>query len=174
MFVSKFLQFNTRRLLRKNEVERKNIDFKKAKTIGIIFSSEGIEKHQAIKSLIKSLKEDGKEVTVLSFLGKGRQNHEFLFDIVSSNDVSFWGSIHNEQVHAFTREPFDFLFHLDTVENEILENILAMSRAKCRVGIFKEGKGPYYELMINPKNPDSVEELIKDIYHYTQKITVND
>jgi hypothetical protein len=174
MFISKFLEFNTKRYLRKNEVDRKTIGFRKAQKIGIIFSAEGIEKHHAIKSLIKDLKEEGKEVAVLSFLGKGKQNHEFLFDIITVNDIGFWGSIQNENILKFAEEPFDYLFHLDTTDNRILDNILAMSKAKCRVGLFKEGRGSYFELMINPKDPASSEELIHDIYHYTKTITVND
>ena len=174
MFVSKFLQFKTRRHLKKNEVKRHTTDFKKATKIGIIFSSEGIDKHHAVKALIKSLKEEGKEVSVLSFLGKGRQNHEFLFEIFSNNDISFWGTIQNESVLQFVDESFDYLLDLDTSNNQILENILAMSKAKCRVGIYKEGKGPFFELMINPKNPDSSQELINDIYHYTKNITVHE
>jgi hypothetical protein len=173
MYVTKFLQLNTKRHLRKNLSTRGTTDYRKAKKIGIVFSTEGIEKHNAVKTLVKDLQEDGKEVTVISFLPPGKQNHEFLFDIISPNDISFWGSLQNEDAKRFADESFDYLLDLDTNSNEIIDNILAMSKAKCRVGIYHEKRDPYFELMINPKNPDSVQELIKDIHHYTKKITVN-
>lgn len=173
MYVKKFLQFNTNRLLRRNTTARSTTDFKKATRIGIIFSAEGIEKHNAIKKLIKDLKNDGKKVTVLSYLGKGKQNHEFLFEIISSNDVSFFGSLRNDIAIKFAEEEFDYLLNLDTSGNHIIENILAMSKAKCRVGIYREDTNPFYELMISPKNPDSTEDLIQDIYRYTKNITIN-
>jgi len=173
MYVSKFLQLKTRRYLRKNEVKRKTTDYGVARKIGIIFTSEGIEKHKAVKSFIKSLKEEGKDVTVLSYLKKGHENHEFLFDFISANDISFWGSITNESAQKFAGESFDYLLDLDTTSNQIIENILAMSKAKCRVGMYQEKKDLFFELMISPENPESVEDLIKDIHHYTKRLIVN-
>ena len=173
MFVAKFLQLRTKRYLKKNSVHRMSTDFIKSTKIGIIFSAEGMQKHNAVKSLIKKLKEQGKEVKVLSYLPPGQQNHEFLFDIVGPNDINFWGKLTNEDAQKFVEEPFDYLLDLDTYSNQIIDNILAKSKAKCRVGIYNEEKGPFFELMINPKNPDSSEELIWDIYHYTKKIMVN-
>ena len=174
MYVAKFLQFNTKRYLKKNKVHRITTDFIKSNKIGIIFSAEGMQKHNAVKSLIKKLKEQGKEVTVLSYLATGQQNHEFLFDIIGPNDINFWGLNKNDDAEKFADESFDYLLDLDITSNQVIENILAKSKAKCRVGIYKEGKGPFFELMISPKNPESSEELINDIYHYTKSITVND
>ncbi|NNF22089.1 MAG: hypothetical protein HKN67_09110 [Saprospiraceae bacterium] len=149
-------------------------DFVKSQKIGIIFSAGGMQKHNAVKSLIRKLKEQGKEVSALSYLAPGQQNHEFLFDIFGPNDISFWGINQNAEVEKFADEPFDYLLDLDVSSNPIIENILARSKAKCRVGIYKEGKGPFFELMISPKNSESSEELIRDIYHYTKSIIVND
>jgi hypothetical protein len=174
MYVAKFLQFNTKKSLRKNKVHRVTTDFIKSNKIGIIFSAEGMQKHNAVKSLIKKLKEQGKDVTVLSYLASGQQNHEFLFDIIGPNDINFWGLNKNEDALKFADETFDYLLDLDITRNLVIENILAKSRAKCRVGIYKEGMGSFFELMISPQNPESSEELINDIYHYTKSITVND
>lgn len=173
MYVNKFLQLNTKRHLRKNRSQRVTTDYKKASKIGIVFSTEGMDKHNAIKSLVKELKEEGKEVSVISYLPPKQQNHEFLFDIISANDISFWGTLKNEEARKFVMESFDYLLDLDTASNGIVENILAMSKAKCRVGIYREGKGPFFELMISPKNPDSVQDLIQDIHFYTKNISVN-
>ena len=109
MYVTKFLQFNTKRHLKKNKVQRMTTDFIKSRKIGVIFSAEGMQKHNAVKSLIKKLKEQGKEVTVLSYLAPGRHNHEFLFDIIGPNDISFWGVNRSDDAQKFIEESFDFL-----------------------------------------------------------------
>jgi len=173
MFKKKFIRLKTKRYLRKNETQRLTTDYGQANRIGIIFSAEDLLKHQAVKSFVKTLTAEGKQVTVLSYLGKGKHNFEFLFDIITPNDINIWGTINSETAQEFANEPFDYLFNLDLDSNQVIENILAMSKAKCRVGRYGEDKSPFYELMINPKQGGSISNLIEDIHHYARKLTVN-
>ena len=174
MFKTKFIELKTKRYLRKNATKRLTTDYGEANNIGIIFSSEDLLKHKAVKSFVKKLTLEGKNVTVISFVGKGKQNHEFLYDIITPGDISFWGSINDETAQKFVNESFDYLFNLDLDSNQVIENILAKSKAKCRVGIYNEEKSSFYELMINPGKEGSISNLIEDIHHYARKLTVNE
>ena len=54
---------------------------------------------------------DGKQVQVLEFLPKKKENPEFMFDYFTIEDLNFWGKLSNEQVEKFTKINFDYLFN---------------------------------------------------------------
>lgn len=144
-----------------------------AKNIGIIFTVEGPDKHKAIKAFVKELENEGKNVEVMSYLGKGKDNYEFLFNFISYGDINIWGKIKNEDALKFSEKKFDYLFNIDHIRNRIIENILARSKAKCRIGVYVENNDAFYELMVNSKDNDSPRELIQIMHHYAKKIVVN-
>ena len=115
--------------------------------------------------MIRKLEQDGKKVSVISFLPKNTENFDFLFDFFSEKDVNFWGTVTSENAIRFTEKPFDFLFYLDTLPNPMLMHLIARSKAHCRVGRFWQGNEKYFELMIESK--DSTRSLIDGIYQYT-------
>jgi hypothetical protein len=168
MMKLKFLKGRTSRQLRKNKTPRTSIPYKKAQTIGIIFTIEDRQKHDQVKEFIHKLEQDGKKVKVIAFLPAKRENHEFLFDFFTAKDVSFWGKITSHHALKFTEESFDYLCCLDTDPNPLLLYVLARSRAKCRVGRYWVTGEPYFELMINSvKNTHS---LIEGIYKYATQL----
>ncbi len=173
MFKKKFLSLSTKLFLKKNKASRPTTGYRRAKNIGIIFTVEGTDKHKAIKSFVKELENDGKNVEVLSYLGKGKDNYEFLFDFISNGDINLWGKLINETALKFSEKKFDYLFNIDHTRNRILENILARSMAKCRIGVYTENNDAFYELMVNSKHNDNPEELIQTMHHYARKIVVN-
>lgn len=146
---------------------RSSTSYDQAKSIGIIFSTDDLKKHETVKKFVKRLERDGKKVHVLSFLPKGKENFEFLFDFFTEKDVSFWGNFTAELVINFANKPFDYLFYLDVDSNLLIKNILAMSKAKCRVGKFDEENNAFFELMIQTHN-GSTEYLVDEMYKYTK------
>ena len=84
MFKKKLLLINTKSSL-KIAKSRDSIGYKNAKNVGVIFSIEDLNKHKSIKNFIKTLEKGGKTVQVLSYLGKGKENHEFLFDFFTDD-----------------------------------------------------------------------------------------
>ncbi|MFZ6013305.1 MAG: DUF6913 domain-containing protein, partial [Bacteroidota bacterium] len=146
-----FLKIKTKSLLKKNRSSRSNLPYKKAVTVGIIFSVEDKKKHDDVKELIRKLEHDGKQVKVISYLPKQKDNYEFLFDFFTEKDLSFWGNITSSSAVQFADTPFDFLFYLDTTPNPLILNVIARSKAKCRVGKFWSEAEPYFEMMIESK-----------------------
>jgi hypothetical protein len=163
-----FLNMRTRSALKKNKAVRATIPYESAQRIGVLFTVEDQQKHMLIKDFINKLTHDGKQVQVLEFLPKKKENPEFMFDFFSIEDLNFWGKLNNEQVDKFTKINFDYLFNVDTKSNPLIQNLLANSKAHCRVGRFDESATAFYELMIETNG--SVQGLIDNMYTYSKKL----
>lgn len=169
MLSKSILRHRIRKALKKNISPREFVDFSNARSVGILFSAEDHDKFQAVKEFTTTLEDEGKKVSVLSFLGKNKENFEFRFNIFTKKDISFWGRYQSDEVLKFINEEFDYLYLVDDEPGLLMESILAESRAKCRVGKFLEEKKPFFELMIQPEG-DSYPELIQQMHFYSKKI----
>ena len=168
MFKLSFLKFRTNSALKKNRGHRASLPYKQAQQVGIIFSVEDKQKHDGIKGLVKQLEQDGKKVKVLEFLPDKKENFEFLFDFFTAKDLSFWGNIESGPALKFTETNFDYLYYIDKESNPLILNLLARSRAHCRIGRFAEGESKFYELMI--EHNGTINGLIDNMYKYTKQL----
>ena len=154
--------------LKKNKTPRFSQTYKKMKSVGILFTVDDKKKHEQIKSLIKKLEHDGKEIHVLCLLPPKKENHEFLFNFFTKNDLNFWGKIESTDVIKFINQPFDLLFIPDDATELMLKYILAACKAKCRVGKSSEKTKDLFEMMINVNNSKNL--LIEEMYRYTYQL----
>jgi hypothetical protein len=162
-----FLRYNTRSQLKKNKTLRSSTAFKKAVSVGILFTVEDRDKHDAIKDFAKKLELEGKTVKVLCFLPDKKENFEFLFDYFTNKDVSFWGNLISSDAITFSNQAFDFLFCFDEHPNPMVLNLLARSKAKCRIGHYVDDNEKFFELMIQSKG---VRKLIDESLRYTKEL----
>jgi hypothetical protein len=142
--------------------------YRQAQNIGIIFTVEDRQKHDLIKDMVKHFEQDGKKVRVLEFLPKKKENYEFLFDFFTIDNLNFWGKIESDQAAQFSSTPFDYLFCVDSQSNPLLLNLLAQSKARCRVGKYSETEHAFFELMIEEKN--GTRSLVDNMYKYTKQL----
>ena len=168
MFKNRLLQLRTRAAVKSNQSLRASIPYKQALNVGLLFSVEDRKKHDAIKDFIKQLQQDGKKVTVLEYLPSKKDNYEFLFDFFTIHDLSFWGKINSPGTDQFIETSFDYLFCIDMDANPLIQNVLARSKAKCRIGKFSTGDQAYFELMIEQNG--SVNNLIENMYKYARQL----
>lgn len=160
----KLLRYKTRSYLKNNKTLRYSEAYQKAVSIGLIFTVEDRQKHDLIKNLIRKFEHDGKKVKALAFLPPDQENYEFLFDFFTYREISFWGNITATSALQFADTPFDFLIYLDAHPNDLILNLVAKSKAKCRIGKFwKEGE-PFFEMMI--ESHGDTRSLIEDVYRY--------
>jgi len=164
-----FLKIRTNSQLKKNKAVRSNLPYTQASTVGILFSVEDKKKHDEIKALVHKLEHDGKKVDIISFLPNKKENYEFLFDFFTIKEVSFFGQITSSHAIKFSETSFDYLFCLDAEPNPMILNLLARSKAKCRVGKFQEESTPFFELMIDNADKQA-KGLIDGIYKYTTQL----
>lgn len=160
-----FLNYKTKSYLKSNKTPRVNVSYKKAVSIGLIFTVEDRQKHDTIKEFIRKLEHDGKQVKALGFLPPNQENYEFLFDFFTYREISFWGNITATSALTFADTTFDFLIYIDTNPNELILNLVAKSRAKCRVGKYWADKEAFFEMMV--ESYGNSKALIDAMYQYT-------
>ncbi|MBX2917033.1 MAG: hypothetical protein KF856_17315 [Cyclobacteriaceae bacterium] len=158
----------TESALKKNRTLRSSKPYKQAVTVGILFTVEDKQKHTDIKEFIHQLEQDGKKVQVLEYLPEKKENYEFKFDFFTIKDINFWGTLQSATAEKFIQTPFDYLFYIDLRPNPIMLNVLANSKAHCRVGKFMDSQQAYLELMIEQNGTN--KGLIETIYNYTKQL----
>jgi hypothetical protein len=163
-----FLDWRTKSALKKSSAVRATIPYSAAKQIGILFTVEDKLKHQQVKDFITKLQHDGKQVQVLEFLPKKKENPEFMFDFFTVEDLSFWGKINSTSAEKFQNTNFDYLFNIDTKVNPLIQYLLANCKANCRVGRYQPDASAYFELMIETN--ESTQGLMDNMYDYTKKL----
>lgn len=163
------LPLRIRSLLRHNKTKHGSLPYAEAKKVGILFTMNNLDDYEAIRNFENKLKKDGKEVSVLCYLPKNVENFHFHYDIFSSTDFSATGEAKAKNIHAFREQKFDYLLCLEQTPNLYQEYILAGSSARFRIGNYSENKEPFFELMIKLKEQASVQDLIQQIYHYTNE-----
>jgi hypothetical protein len=169
-----FLPWRVKQALKNNKSLRDNIGFNKAKQIGIIFSSKSKAKNDAIQKYTEELRESGKDVTVLAFVSKNADIPPGHIDHFSQNELTITGVIRNEKALKFTEKTFDYLVCLDTQADLYVKNILAMSKAKFRLGTYVDDESEdYFEMMIKLKHDSNFDHLIEEIKTFTNKLAVN-
>lgn len=136
--------------------------------MGILFTIEDRAKHDGIKEFVKKLESEGKTVNVLAFLPEKKENFEFLFNYFTVKDISFWGNLLSNDALTFASTPFDFLYCLDEVLSPMVLNVLARSKAKCRIGNYHPGEENYFELMI--ENKTGIKGLMEGELRYTKEL----
>jgi len=168
MFKMTFLKMRTEAALKKNKTARSSKPYKQASMVGVVFSVEDKQKHLDIKEFIQQLERDGKKVDVLEYLPAKKENFEFKFDFFTSKDLSFWGNLDAPVTNKFIEKAFDYLFYIDNESNPLILNLLARSKAYCRIGRYKESEREYYELMIEQNGTS--KGLIETMYTYTRQL----
>jgi hypothetical protein len=168
MFRMTFLKMRTEAALKKHKTIRGSKPYKQAVMVGVVFSVEDKQKHLDIKEFIQNLERDGKKVHVLEFLPPKKDNFEFKFDFFTNKDLSFWGNLDAPVINKFIETAFDYLFYIDNESNPLVLNILARSKAQCRIGRYKESESEYFELMIEQNGTN--KGLMETMYNYTRQL----
>ncbi|SMG17640.1 hypothetical protein SAMN05661096_00979 [Marivirga sericea] len=175
MIKDKILSYKVRRGQKKNEFLHQAYTYNKLRKVGVIFSFDDLKKHEAVKNFIKTLKEDGIEVTALAYKAKNTQNFEFYFDFFEDKDIGFFGSIDNPYFQSFLNQKLEYLFCLDDSPNLYMQYLLVHSKSDTRIGAYQaeENQASFFELMIKPNKSGDTKILTEEIIHYVRKISGN-
>jgi len=172
LFKRYFINRITRQAVKKSNVLRENISFKNAKSVGVIYTWEGKRKAEIIHDFENEMKLSGKKVKILCF---SRVDLKMLLvkdDYFNEHDFHYLGKMKSNTLRNFTNSQFDFLFHLDTTENIYIENVMALSNARCRVSRADKSKEALYDFMIRTKN-GGIDKLCYEILYYTKSLVNN-
>ena len=163
------LSFNTSFAVKRNNAIRISEGYMHAKKIGIVLTFKVDQHKRYIDDLMSKIKQDGKELTILTYMPVAGKEEEFSYPNFTDHDLEFTGKFNNETLAFFVKMPFDYLLNLDVDLNPAIANVLANSKAKCRVGNYNENKHEFYELMIDAKE-SSYEDFLVQMYHYMKSV----
>jgi len=160
------LKYRTKNALNKRK-HFEAVPFETSKTIGVILDDK-TSKNKDVSSFIDELKQKHK-VSIVTFTNE-KTTKDTPKHIFSKSDFNWNGKILKKSVLNFTKTPFDFLISLNTSTILYVENVLALSQAKCRVGISQEENYPFLDFMIMTSSKTSWAKAIENIKHYTENI----
>jgi hypothetical protein len=147
-------------------------NFKEAKKIGFLFINENRSMSTVINRFMKNLLEQKKVVDALTFMPVAHQENPygFRYDICTARNISWLGEMQHERVKEFITTDYDYLFCVTLNINDFLSYVLQNSKAKCRVGIYQEGKENLFELMIHLQADQDLDVLIEQMQFYTHEL----
>lgn len=167
MFKSLGLFIKNKLALKRPQV-RITVPFIRAKKIGVL-ADHLDENKKAIDQFVQSLEKEGKKVEVIGFSPKkNKPALRVKYKAFSKKDLSWTGEIKQEELKKFIKTDFDYLFSLNTSPFLPFENILAQSKAKCRIGVYQEKKEGYFELMVEPKKKNDMIAVTEQMIRYTK------
>jgi len=165
--IGKFIvKMMTKFALKRNDTDRLSEPYEKAKHIGIVYTFSNDQQRHEVMKLVEKIVADGKSVQTLTFIPKSKKIEEFSLPSFTESDFSSKGKWKSEGVIDFRATVFDYLISTDQEINKYIRNILASSKAKCRVGSYSEAHEAYFELMINHSDNSDFAEFLHQIYHY--------
>jgi hypothetical protein len=173
LFKKHFIERKTKLAIKKSTVSRDNISFRKAQSIGIVYSWEGKRKAEIIDEFAKEIEISGKKVQILCYSRVDLKIVPVEIDFFSDKDFDNFGKIKSEKLNNFKNLRFDFLYHLDTLPNVYIENIMALSNARCRVSRADHTRKDLYDFMIQIRGNVGIEKLCHEILHYTKALVNN-
>ncbi|WP_420580610.1 DUF6913 domain-containing protein [Reichenbachiella sp.] len=163
------LKIKTALALKKNDAIRVSDAYKEAKKIGLLYTLDDNRSDETLAEIITKFESDQKEVSTMTFVPKAAKRPDPDYAFFNEKDLNAKGNWSKVAVSDFKNEPFDFLVSLDWNQNKYTQNILAGSKAKCRVGRYEEGKDQYFEMMIIPED-DKYASYLTQVYHYLTNV----
>jgi len=168
MIFNPWVKYKTKKSQKENRALRKSVGYKEANNFGIIFNNDEQSKIEAADKLISLLKMDGKNIKTIAFERKNSIKH-LPYDTFTINNFSFWGNLIGKPINDFTNAKYDFLICLDEQPNLLIRNILANSKAKCRIGRYDEINQPTFEMLLQNSNAKD-QDWVDSMYQYLRVI----
>jgi len=169
-FTNRIIGFQLPKLLKQNTVKRQTVNYEQAERIGILVTLTDHEKQHTIDDFIAHFTADHKEVQILCYDRRRARNKIFGYLQFTNKDISAFGRFKAEHLIDFVNSRFDYLIHLDTESDEVLDKILTLSQAKCRIGCDIDNHHSFYELMFRA---DSLYDLCELIMRYVRLVSTS-
>jgi hypothetical protein len=156
--------------IKKHTRKMSSCNLREAASVGILFNATHLFSFEIIKDLAKNLSSSAKEIMVLGFVDSKQMVDHYLyrkgFEFFTLNELNWYKKPEGEAITEFINKNFDILFYLNLDEIYPLRYILALSKAKFKVGKYIEDD-EYLDFMIDIEKEkiamkDLQMELAKD------------
>jgi hypothetical protein len=147
--------------------------------IGLIYTLEvdNPEKTAAVLRAVEKIKATGKQVKVLCYLPVHQMSPTRAFKSFSKQDINLLGSTKKKELNDFLQTRFEHLYHLDLTSEPVLDYIITICTAKCKVGNFMAGRNDtmfdiLFKGLVEIDKKFTFDNLISKMLNYMQLLKV--
>jgi hypothetical protein len=145
-------------------------NFDQVRTVGMLFDASNPEDYELVKRYVVYLREHAKKVKVLGYFSSKKipayTYSKLEYDFFSSKEVNWFGKPTTHIIDNFMEEEYDLLIDLNIHDHFPLKYISALSKAKFKVGKFKEEDESIYDMMIDADNTQTLKYFLRQIDTY--------
>ena len=155
--------------------ERSFVNYKKAKSVFLLFESDFTEKNAVIRKIIQVLQLYRKKVVAWGFLDKKQLTTALLpdFRVLNYEHTDFFHRPHSSFFRELEHYEFDLVIDLTLNSILPLDYFVLFSKAKCKIGV-KKTDLPIYDFIIDLENHqqtlESSEEELDELFLFNQII----
>lgn len=146
------------------------ISFAEAHKVGLLYDATDEKSSDPVRQYVKKIIAAQKEVRALGFVSRKElpegQYARLGMDFFTKKGVNLWQIPTHPVAKNFADEEFDILLDLTLEPCFPLQYLSAVSRAKFRVGRYREHQTGYYDLMIDLEAGSGLEAFIDQAHHY--------
>jgi len=152
------------------------ISFDRAKTIGILYDSSNEKHFEIIKKYVKDVRENmHKEVLALGYYDQNElppmRFAKLGLDFFTKKNLNWHFKPITPIVKNFVNKEFDMLIDLHTGNSLPFRYVVAMSKAKFKIGKYDSKVARFYDFMISTEEHIALPQFIEQVNHYLKQIT---
>lgn len=140
-------------------------NIQEAKSLGILFNATHMVSFEIVKGLVKNLSKENKNIMVLGFVNSKQLIDHYLyrkgFEFFTKKQLNWFHKPEGENIDAFINTPFDILLNLSLEETYPTKYIMALSKAKFKVGKYSE-ENEFADFMIDIEQEKAAMNALKD------------
>lgn len=145
-------------------------NFDDVRSVGMLFDASNPEDYELVKRYVVYLREHSKKVKVLGYFSSKQipalTYSKLEYDFFSSKEVNWFGKPVTHIIDNFIKEEYDLLIDLNIHDHFSLKYIAALSKAKFKVGKYKEEDEKVYDMMIDADNTQTLKYFLRQIDTY--------
>ncbi len=160
---------------RNYQVPERIVPFDKAKSIGIIYDSTNEKYFELVKRYVKEIRDlHHKEVLALGYYDHNElpamRFAKLGMDFFTRKALNWHFKPTTQIVKNFINRDFDILIDLHTGNSIPFRYIVAMSKAKFKIGRYEKSTASFYNFMISTRDQLSLPQFIEQVNHYLKSL----
>jgi hypothetical protein len=167
---SKIANFILQKKFKSNYRRREMVNLSLAENMGIVCKIRNESEFKKLNALVKEMSNNKRKVLLLGFVDEPSipdycvvAGPGYYF---SQQDLNRLKIPKNDYILKFIDKEMDILMDLTRNDEFTTNYIIALSKAKLKVGQQSDTKEPFLDIMIKMDNKSSLDEFILQVLHY--------